>query len=214
MADPTEARLRMVADQIERRGIANSRVLEAMRSVPRHLFVPAAEIARAYDDQPLPIGHGQTISQPYMVALMSEIASPTASERVLEIGTGSGYQTALLATLAGEVWSIETVADLHRRAANTLRGVGLGNIHLILGDGSMGWSTAAPFDIIMVTAAMPGLSRDLLAQLGPNGRLVGPIGESELQTLVRLNRRNGRWNEEYFGECRFVKMSGRDGFTS
>lgn len=212
--DLTQARERMVVEQLERRGIRDIRVLAAMRAIPRHRFVLPEHSTHAYDDGPLPIGAGQTISQPYMVALMTEVAQLTGSERVLEIGTGSGYQTAILAYLAAEVYSIEFIELLLERARLILRSMGLDSIHLRCSDGSEGWPEAAPFDVILVTAAMPGVARPLLQQLGPGGRLIAPIGEDELQTMVRISRRDGRWNEEYFGECRFVKMTGRHGFRT
>jgi protein-L-isoaspartate(D-aspartate) O-methyltransferase len=210
--DLTQARERMVVEQLERRGIKDPRVLAAMRTVERDRFLPAEYAEHAYDDGPLPIGDDQTISQPYMVALTSEVAALGGHERVLEIGTGSGYQTAVLACLAREVYSVEFLEQLHHRARATLAALGLGNCVLSIGDGSEGLPEAAPFDVIVVTAAMPGVPRPLLAQLKPEGRLVAPIGEDELQTLVRISRPNGHWTEEYFGECRYVKMVGRYGF--
>jgi len=210
--DLTEARERMVAEQLEQRGISDQRVLEAMRDVPRDRFVPAEFADHAYDDGPLPIGSEQTISQPYMVALMSEVAMLKGSERVLEVGTGSGYQTAILARLAAEVYSVEFIDGLHDRARAILNAMGLTNVHLVSGDGSEGYPAAAPYDAIIVTAAMPGIARPLLDQLAPAGRLIAPIGEDELQTLVRISRQNGAWREEYFGECRFVRMTGKYGF--
>src|SRR5580693_8849620 len=210
--DLNEARARMVADQLEQRGISDQRVLEAMRDVPRDRFVPAEFADHAYDDGPLPIGSEQTISQPYMVALMSEVAMLKGGERVLEVGTGSGYQTAILARLAAEVYSVEFIDGLHDRARAILTAMGLTNVHLASGDGSEGFPAAAPYDAIIVTAAMPGIARPLLDQLAPAGRLIAPIGEDELQTLVRISRQNGAWREEYFGECRFVRMTGKYGF--
>lgn len=212
VSDLTVARERMVAEQLERRSIGNQRVLAAMRAMPREKFIPAELADHAYDDGPLPIGNDQTISQPYMVALMSEVAMLHGTERVLEVGTGSGYQTAILARLAAEVYSVEVIQSLHDRARAMTSAMGLGNLHLRCGDGSEGWPEAAPFDVIMVTAAMPGIVRPLLGQLTPQGRLVAPIGEDELQTLVRVSRKNGCWREEYFGECRFVPMTGKYGF--
>jgi protein-L-isoaspartate(D-aspartate) O-methyltransferase len=210
--DLTAARERMVADQLEQRGITDQRVLAAMRTVPRERFIPAEYAEHAYDDAPMPIGSGQTISQPYMVALMSEVASLHGTERVLEIGTGCGYQTAILAQLAAAVYSVEIVESLHDRARAITTAMGLGHLHLRRVDGSDGWPEAAPFDAIIVTAAMPGIARPLLDQLAPHGRLVAPIGEDELQTLVRVSRKDGSWREEYFGECRFVRMTGKYGF--
>jgi protein-L-isoaspartate(D-aspartate) O-methyltransferase len=202
----------MVAEQLERRGIKDARVLAAMREVERERFIPPEFAEHAYDDGPLPIGSGQTISQPYMVALMSEVAALGGDERVLEMGTGSGYQAAILARLTKEVYSIESVVTLHDRARAILHSMGIANVHLRCSDGSLGWPEAAPFDAIMVTAAMPGIARPLLEQLTPSGRLVAPVGEDELQTLVRIRHVNGSWQEEYFGECRFVKMTGKLGF--
>ena len=210
--DLDSARQRMVLEQLERRGIKDPRVLAAMRAVPRHRFLPAELHDHAYDDGPLPIGDSQTISQPYMVALMSEVAELTGTEKVLEVGTGSGYQTAVLARLARAVYSIELNPHLHDRARVILRAMGITNAHLRCADGSDGWPEEAPFDVVMVTAAMPGIALPLLNQLTPDGRLIAPIGEDELQTLVRISHKTGRWNEEYFGECRFVKMTGKHGF--
>ena len=210
--DLLEARERMVIEQLESRGIGDARVLDAMRAVARDRFIPPEFIDHAYDDGPLPIGSEQTISQPYMVALMSEVAALTGRERILEIGTGSGYQAAVLARLAAQVYSVETIPGLHDRARVILAAVGIDNIHLRVSDGSDGWPEQAPYDAIIVTAAMPGVARPLLDQLTPGGRLIAPIGEDELQTLVRLSRVNGAWREDYFGECRFVKMTGKLGF--
>lgn len=211
--DLTQARERMVVEQLERRGITDTRVLRTMRAIPRHRFILPEYAERAHDDCPLPIGDQQTISQPYMVGLMTQVAAPSTRDRVLEVGTGSGYQAAVLAALVAQVHSIERIAPLYDRARRILQEIGVRNCTLRLGDGSDGWPEEAPFDIIVVTAAMPGIPRPLLEQLGPKGRLVAPIGEDELQTLVRIGRSNGHWQEEYFGECRFVKMSGRHGFS-
>jgi protein-L-isoaspartate(D-aspartate) O-methyltransferase len=202
----------MVSEQLERRGIKDPRVLAAMRSVDRERFIPAQYAEHAYDDGPLPIGSSQTISQPYIVALMSEVAALKGSERVLEIGTGSGYQTAILSCLTAEVYSIESIPSLHDHAKLILDAMGVCNVHLRCADGSVGWPEAAPFDAILVTAAMPGIARPLVQQLGPGGRLVAPIGEEDLQTLVRVQQINDSWREEYFGECRFVRMTGKHGF--
>jgi protein-L-isoaspartate(D-aspartate) O-methyltransferase len=212
MSDLTAARERMVVEQLAQRGITDQRVLAAMRAVPRDRFVPAEYADHAYDDAPLPIGSGQTISQPYMVGLMSEVAQLRGLERVLEVGTGCGYQTAILARLAAEVYSLEIIESLHDRARAITAATGIANLHLRCADGSEGWPEAAPFDVIIVTAAMPGIARPLLDQLAPHGRLIAPIGEDELQTLVRLSREDGSWREEYFGECRFVRMTGKHGF--
>jgi protein-L-isoaspartate(D-aspartate) O-methyltransferase len=211
--DLNQARARMVQEQIEARGVRDPRVLAAMRSVERHRFIPAEYAEHAYDDGPLPIGDSQTISQPYMVALTCEAAALSGSERVLEVGTGSGYQAAVLAHLTREVYSIECIEHLHHRARILLNAMGLANVHLILGDGSEAYAAAAPYDAIIVSAAMPHIPRIMLQQLAPAGRLVAPIGEDELQSLVRVSLNNGHWQEEYFGECRYVKMTGKHGFS-
>lgn len=210
--DQSKARAKMVSEQLEQREIKDPRVLAAMRSVERERFLPGELAEHAYDDGPLPIGSGQTISQPYMVALMSEVAALRGNERVLEIGTGSGYQASILARLAAQIYSVEIDRGLHQRAGAILKAMGVSNVTLRCGDGSDGWPEHAPFDVVIVTAAMPGITRPLLEQLHPEGRLIAPIGEDELQTLVRISRQQGVWQEEYFGECVFVPMSGRHGF--
>jgi protein-L-isoaspartate(D-aspartate) O-methyltransferase len=202
----------MVVEQLENRGIKDERVLGAMRAVERDRFIPPEYAEHAYDDGPLPIGSSQTISQPYMVALISEVAALSGNERVLEIGTGSGYQAAILARLAADVYSVEAIEPLHEHARAILNAMAVRNVHLRRGDGSAGWPEEAPFDAIVVTAAMPGVPRPLLRQLTPGGRLVAPIGEDELQSLVRISRSGGSWREEYFGECRFVPLRGKFGF--
>ena len=211
--DSTQAREKMVAEQLEARGIKDARVLAAMRSVERDRFIPNELREHAYDDGPLPIGSEQTISQHYMVALTCEVAQLTGLERVLEIGTGSGYEAAVLSKLAAQVVTIENIPHLYDRARLILQGVGASNMSVRLADGSLGCIEDAPFDVIIVSAAMPGVPMTLLSQLKPGGRLVAPIGEEELQTLVRIARINGHWQEEYFGECRYVKMTGKHGFT-
>jgi protein-L-isoaspartate(D-aspartate) O-methyltransferase len=211
--DSTQAREKMVAEQLEARGITDARVLDAMRIVERDRFIPSELREHAYDDGPLPIGSEQTISQPYMVALTCEVAQLTGVERVLEVGTGSGYEAAVLSKLAAEVITIESIPHLYDRARLILPGVGASNVSVRLADGSLGCIEDAPFDVIIVSAAMPGVPMTLLLQLKPEGRLVAPIGEEELQTLVRIARINGHWQEEYFGECRYVKMTGKHGFT-
>jgi protein-L-isoaspartate(D-aspartate) O-methyltransferase len=210
--DLERARARMVTEQLKNRGITDHAVLDAMLAIKRHRFVSSSLRDHAYDDGPLPIGAEQTISQPFIVAEMTQLAELRGSEKVLEIGTGCGYQTAILSRLAREVYSIECIAELQHRAIATLRSMGVANCFFKVGDGSKGWPEAAPFDVIIVTAAMPGIPRPLLSQLSVNGRLIAPVGEDELQALVRIARENGRWQERYFGECRFVKMTGEFGF--
>ncbi|MEZ4388130.1 MAG: protein-L-isoaspartate(D-aspartate) O-methyltransferase [Candidatus Krumholzibacteriia bacterium] len=189
VGDPyASARERMVRTQLESRGIANPAVLAAMRTVPRHRFVPADLADQAYQDHPLAIGHDQTISQPYIVALMTEALQPQPTDHVLEIGTGSGYQAAVLAELVAEVYTIEIVAPLAQRAREVLTELGYSSVHVRTGDGFQGWPEQAPFDKIIVTAAPPEVPRPLLDQLAPGGRLVVPEGD-RIQTLVLYTRR-------------------------
>lgn len=201
-------RILMVRSQIERRGIRDEAVLRAMQTVPREEFVPASERRRAYSDRPLPIGEGQTISQPYIVALMSSLARITPGQRVLEIGTGSGYQAAVLAELEAEVYSIELLPGIGARAETTLRGLGYGRINLRVGDGYLGWPEAAPFDRIVVTAAPPEIPQALLDQLAPGGRLVAPVGPDPWsQRLVVATRdEDGRIDVQDHGGVAFVPM--------
>ena len=206
-------RKRMVEEQLATRGIADRRVLSAMATTPRHVFVDEALRERAYDDHPLPIGHGQTISHPYTVALMTEALELQGTERVLEIGTGSGYQTAILAKLCANVFSIERIAALATRARRVLDQLSLYNVALRVGDGTIGWNAEAPFDAIIVTAGTPQLPRPLLSQLRSGGRLVVPIGEEDSQALLRLRVDESGVTEEYIGDCRFVKLLGRYGFA-
>ena len=198
---------RMVETQIRARGIDDPRVLEVMSRLPRHVFVPEADRVEAYGDFPLSIGYGQTISQPYMVALMSQDLSLSGRERVLEIGTGSGYQTAILAELAAEVHTMELVAGLLKRARKTLDALGYDNVHYRVGDGSRGWPEAEPFDRILVAAAAASIPQPLTSQLADNGIMVIPVGSvRSFQTLMIL-RRTGRHiqTRESIG-CRFVPL--------
>jgi protein-L-isoaspartate(D-aspartate) O-methyltransferase len=205
--DARAARLRMVETQIAARGVADPRVLEAMRKVERHLFVPEALRAEAHGDTPLPIGRGQTISQPYVVALMTELARVEPDDRVLEIGTGSGYQAAVLSTLAREVCSIEIVEPLAREAAERLRRLGFRNVTVRAGDGYRGWPERAPFDAIVVTAAPPRIPEPLLEQLAVGGRLVAPVGEG-IQDLVLVERTADGLRRRTVAPVRFVPMTG------
>jgi len=198
----------MVRTQIEGRGVSDPLVLSAMRTVPRHEFVPPEERAFAYDDRPLPIGDGQTISQPYVVALMTESLGLGGGESVLEVGTGSGYQAAVLAEIAAFVYTVEIVEPLARRAAETLRRLAYRNVFVKLGDGASGWKDAGPFDAIVITAA-PSVSvpAGLFSQLKEGGRLVAPVGRGE-QTLRLYTRRDGRMDERDLGAVRFVPLTG------
>jgi protein-L-isoaspartate(D-aspartate) O-methyltransferase len=199
----------MVADQIAARGVRDPLVLQAMSEVPRHLFVPASLIDQAYRDYPLPIGEGQTISQPYIVALMTECLALKGGERVLEVGTGSGYQAAVLARIAARVDTIEINGALARQAAATLERLGLGNVRVRAGDGFFGWPEDAPFDAIVVTAAAPEVPPALFAQLAEGGRLVIPIGDVQTyQQLTVVTKMNGQPRIERVLDVRFVPMTG------
>ncbi len=209
---PTEdafaaARRRMVAEQIEARDVRDPRVLAALRRVPRHEFVPESERKHAYADRPLGIGLDQTISQPYVVAAMTELARAGPDARVLEVGTGSGYQAAVLAELAAEVYTIEILEPLARRAEGTLRRLGYANVHVRHGDGWLGWPEAAPFDAIVVTAAPPRVPPALLEQLVEGGRLVIPVGRSWQELEVHVRTPDGFEVERVF-PVRFVPMTG------
>jgi protein-L-isoaspartate(D-aspartate) O-methyltransferase len=199
----------MVRDQIEARGIDDERVLAAMRRVPRERFIPADRRDVAYEDHPVPIGHGQTISQPYIVALMSDLARLGPGARVLEIGTGSGYQAAILAEMGAEVWTIEIVDPLSKQATAVLRELGYGpeRVHVRSGDGYRGWPDAAPFDAILVTAAPPSIPEPLKEQLKVGGRLVLPVGRL-FQELVVIEREKDGWKKHHVAPVRFVPMIG------
>jgi protein-L-isoaspartate(D-aspartate) O-methyltransferase len=202
-----DARQTMVARQLQRRDITDPRVLVAMGTVPRHRFVPGALASRAYGDYPLPIGGGQTISQPYIVALMTQWAEVAPGDKVLEVGTGSGYQAAVLAELTDQVFSIELRPELARRAADLLKELGYGRVQVRCGDGYRGWPEAAPFDAILVTAAAPRVPPDLAAQLKEGGRLVIPLGDPYgSQTLVRYRKVRGKLVEEATLGVRFVPL--------
>ncbi len=186
----TQMRLEMVQTQIEGRGVRNERVLEAMRKVPRHEFVPVMEKLLAYSDSPLPIGYGQTISQPYIVGLMTELLQIEPNDRVYELGTGSGYQAAVLSQIAKEVYSIEILEPLYHEAKERLKQLGYANVHVRLGDGTKGWPEAAPFDKMMVTAAGLKIPDALIQQLKEGGRIVMPVGEVEQYLVVGEKRGN------------------------
>jgi protein-L-isoaspartate(D-aspartate) O-methyltransferase len=198
----------MVENQLQAKGIRNERVLKAMGKVPRHMFVDEALAASAYGDYPLPIGERQTISQPYMVALMSEKANLSGGERVLEIGTGSGYQTAILAELATVVYSIELIPALAQRTKELLEQLGYTNIHIRVGDGSLGWPEAAPFDAILVTAGAPDMPEPLIQQLAEGGSLVIPVGSESSQELQIVRKREHKLIKTSCCACAFVKLQG------
>ncbi|MBX3272704.1 MAG: protein-L-isoaspartate(D-aspartate) O-methyltransferase [Sandaracinaceae bacterium] len=200
----------MVREQLEARDVRDPRVREAMRRVPRHRFVPAAQAAAAYEDRPLPIGHDQTISQPYIVGLMSQLAHVRPGHRVLEIGTGSGYQAAVLAELGAEVYTIEIVAPLGERARAVLAELGYDRVHVRVGDGYAGWPEHHPFDAILLTAAPPQIPRPLLEQLRVGGHLVAPVGApSGVQELVVVTRTDEGLSRRRVIPVRFVPMTGR-----
>lgn len=207
-------RERMVTEQVTRRGVRDARVLRAMGKVPRHRFVEEALSGRAYGDYPLPIGERQTISQPYMVALMTEALELVGHERVLEIGTGSGYQTAILAELCSKVYSIERIKGLADRAIRMLDSLGYYTVLVRVGDGSLGWREEAPFDAILVTAAAPTVPDALVEQLSPKGRLVVPVGDAYSQELRKgVKEDEGmRWTD--LGGCVFVKLIGNQGWST
>lgn len=206
------ARNRMVDQQLAPRGICDERVLQAMREVPRHQFVPPELWDSAYQDSPLPIGYGQTISQPYIVAYMTQLLDLTPEDRVLEIGTGSGYQAAILSRLAKEVYTIERIESLSRRAQQVLAALKYTNIHFRVGDGGYGWPEAAPFDAIIVTAAAPEVPAPLIAQLAEGACLVAPIGPPGYQELVCLMRHGEQIHTDYLTPVAFVPLVGEHGW--
>jgi len=212
MIDFPKAREKMVEEQIIERGIKDPRLIAAMKKVPRHLFVEEALQNQAYNDRPLPIGEKQTISQPYMVALMTEAMELKGKERVLEIGSGSGYQTAILAELAQEVFSVERIRPLAIRARKLLYDLGYFNVEIKIFDGTFGWSEKGPFDAIIVTAGSPDIPQPFYDQLTMGGRLVIPVGDIHIQDLFRITKTEEGMKKEDLGGCRFVKLIGRYGW--
>jgi protein-L-isoaspartate(D-aspartate) O-methyltransferase len=199
----------MIDEQLTRRGIGDERVIGAMRRVPRHLFVEEALRDRAYGDHPLPIGEQQTISQPYIVALMSSLLALDGNEKVLEVGTGSGYQTAVLAALARRVCSIERLPSLAARARSIIEGLGITNVWVRVGNGTLGWPDEAPFDRILVAAGGPAVPPPLFQQLAEGGRMVLPIGDAASQTLTLVENVGGTMRTTPCGDCSFVKLVGK-----
>ncbi len=212
MIDFPKARLKMVEEQIISREIRDARVIAAMKKVPRHRFVEEALQSQAYSDHPLPIGEKQTISQPYMVALMTEALQLTGKEKVLEIGAGSGYQTAILAELAERVYSIERIRSLAIKARQLLYELGYFNVEIKIFDGTYGWLEESPFDAIVVTAGAPDIPQPLLDQLAMGGRLVIPVGDAFVQDLIRVTKSGEGIKKEDLGGCRFVKLIGKFGW--
>jgi protein-L-isoaspartate(D-aspartate) O-methyltransferase len=208
------ARNKMVDTQIIARGVKDERVIQAMRKVPRHLFADEAFYHQAYNDYPLSIGERQTISQPYIVAYMTECLMLKGDEKVLEIGTGSGYQAAVLAELCYSVYSIERISVLAKRAKETLQYLNYYNVFIKIGDGTEGWSAEAPFDGIIVTAASPEIPEKLKEQLKSGGRMVIPVGDRFSQSLIRITRIGDRYKTENLLGCRFVPLIGKYGFTN
>jgi len=207
------ARKRMVQEQIVGRGITAPRVIETMLKIPRHLFVQDAMADQAYSDSALPIGEKQTISQPYMVALMTDLLELDGRDHVLEIGTGSGYQTAVLASLCRRVYTIERIRPLAMQARKVLDSLHLLNVNIKVGDGTLGWAEEAPFDAILVTAGAPAVPEALAAQLAPGGRLVIPVGNASDQTILRIRKEpDGSLLRETGVGCRFVPLIGQQGW--
>lgn len=207
-------RERMVKSQLKKRGIRNAQVLEAFKKVPRHQFIPKNLADQAYADGPLPIGEAQTISQPYMVAIMTQAAEIVPGSRVLEIGTGSGYQTAILAELGAEVYTIERVPVLCEQAQEILRGLNYHNVHTRTGNGTLGWEEKAPFDAILVTAGAPEIPKPLLGQLAIGGRLVIPLGEDYSQVLYVVTRSQEGFHKRRGERCTFVPLIGKHGWKN
>lgn len=209
------ARRRMVDQQLKRRGIRDSRVLEAMIRIPRHFFVDEAQAAQAYLDSPLPIGYGQTISQPFIVALMVEALRLQPTDRVLEIGSGSGYQTAIVASLAAEVVAVERVEPLFQKGRENLARLDFQNIHLILDDGTLGWPALAPYEAVIVAAGGPRVPQPLIDQLAPGGRLIVPVGPTKTSQKLTLVIKDmaGALSREILGDCRFVALVGHHGWS-
>lgn len=202
----------MVDTQLMPRGIKDRRVLDAMRKVPRHLFVDDSIQYRAYDDMALPIGEGQTISQPYMVAIMTELLQLKGGEKVLEIGTGSGYQAAVLAELSREVFTIERVAALAKRAEERFQSLGYNNIQVRVGDGTLGWPEKSPFDRVVITAGSPRIPQPVIEQLSDEGIIVAPIGDCFSQQLTIIKKSKGALSEQLHTPCMFVPLIGEYGW--
>lgn len=214
MIDFPKARLKMVEEQIVSREIKDAKLIAAMKKIPRHLFVEEALQNQAYSDHPLPIGEKQTISQPYMVALMTEALLLSGKEKVLEIGTGSGYQTAILTELSEKVFSIERIRSLAIRARKLLYELGYFNVEIKIFDGTFGWIEERPFDAIIVTAGSPDIPQPLIDQLAMGGRLVIPVGDAFVQDLFRVTKAEEGIKKEDLGGCRFVKLIGKYGWET
>jgi protein-L-isoaspartate(D-aspartate) O-methyltransferase len=215
MSEPhfSKLRQRMVDEQLRGRSIYDPLTLEAMSRVPRERFVRSGDESRAYDDHAMGIGYGQTISQPYMVALMTQCLELTGTEKVLEVGTGSGYQAAVLAEIGGQVYTIERVRELSERSERLLHGLGYGNVHFRVGDGTLGWPEDSPFDRIIVTAGAPAVPDPLTEQLASPGVLVIPVGEEYVQSLLQIRKDEaGTLRRRHICDCVFVKLIGEEGW--
>jgi len=202
----------MLKYQIEARGIKNSRVISAMQEIPRHLFVLDAFIEQAYGDFPLPIGESQTISQPYIVAEMTQALNISQTDKILEIGTGSGYQAAILSKLASQVFTIERIESLFKKAQNIFKSLNYQNIFTKLGDGTIGWEEESPFDAIIITAGSPSIPQILIDQLKINGRMIIPVGDQNSQSLIKIHKTEAGLEQINLGGCRFVKLIGQYGW--
>ncbi len=206
------ARERMVRNQLIPRGITDKRVLNAMGKIQRHLFMEEALVGEAYNDHPLPIGHKQTISQPYIVALMTQALELTGNEKTLEIGTGSGYQTAVLAELSSRVYTIERIRILMERARHMLQELGYTNVLFKSYDGTLGWEEYSPYDAIIITAGAPAVPEPLLEQLADGGRMIVPVGDKFSQELIKITRKKDSFDRKSLGGCRFVDLIGAHGW--
>jgi protein-L-isoaspartate(D-aspartate) O-methyltransferase len=204
--------MEMVERQIAARGVRDPRVLEAMRKIPRHLFVPEPYRNAAYEDRPLPIGEGQTISQPYIVAVMTELLEPHPDDRILEIGTGSGYQAALLSELVARVVTLERLPMIADKARNNLRSLEIQNVEVVVGDGTLGWPEQAPYNGVLITASTPDIPPPLVEQLAEGGRLVAPVGGQGYQELIKLIKQGSRVEKTHHGGVVFVPLIGRYGW--
>lgn len=212
MDDLAQKRFDMVERQIKARGVKNPLVLEALKNVPRHEFIPPALLEAAYEDTPLPISHGQTISQPYIVAVMVEAAEIKPGDAVLEIGTGSGYAAAVVAEIAKQVYTVERIEPLATDAIGRFKNLGYNNIEVKIGDGTLGWQEKGPFDAIIVTAGAPVIPSSLTKQLNEGGRLIIPVGDAIMQHLLRIRKKNGRLIQEILEAVRFVPLIGKEGW--
>ncbi len=213
MMDRYVAQRRALINRLQERGIRDMNVLQAFDRVPRHLFVPQAVAFRAYEDHPIPIGFGQTASQPSLQALYMQLLEIGPNDKVLEIGTGSGFQTAVLSHLADRVYSVERIRELATRAREVLDGMRMSNVAILVGDGTIGWSRYAPYDAILVAAGGPEIPQPLLEQMAEGGRMLVPVGTREAQRLVLVRRRGGQWFYEDVLDCTFVPLLGRFGWA-